>query len=306
MFLSNSGTEAVEAAIKLARFSTGRQYLIGFYQSFHGRSMGSVTLTASKAKYRANFGPMLPSVYHSFYGDFEYLEEVLFTRMVSPGEVAAIVVESWLGEGGYVLPPEGWFRYLRELCDRHGILLVCDEVQSGMGRSGTMWAIEQEGVQPDIITAGKGIASGLPLGAMIARDDVMSWEPGAHGSTYGGSPVPCAAALATLDVIEEEGLMANASRMGELFLARPARGRDAPPDHHRRPRAARSGSVCRSATTTGRRPSSRPASTVGCSRSGCGDDAIRISPPLVFREDQVRAALEIFEEAVAEVEAAGS
>ena len=148
VFLSNSGTEAVEAAMKLARFSTGRQYLIGFYQSFHGRSMGSVTLTASKAKYRANFGPMLPSVYHSFYGDFEYLEEVLFKRIVSPGEVAAIVVESWLGEGGYVLPPEGWFRYLRELCDRHGILLVCDEVQSGMGRSGTMWPSSRRACSP--------------------------------------------------------------------------------------------------------------------------------------------------------------
>ena len=149
-FLTNSGTEAVEAAIKLARYATGRQYLIGFYQSFHGRSMGSVTLTASKARYRTGFGPMMPSVYHSFYGDFEYLEQVLFKRIVSPTEVAAIVVESWLGEGGYVLPPEGWFTYLRELCDRHGILLVCDEVQSGMGRSGTMWAIEQEGIAPDI------------------------------------------------------------------------------------------------------------------------------------------------------------
>jgi 4-aminobutyrate aminotransferase len=305
VFLSNSGTEAVEAAMKLARFSTGRQYLIGFYQSFHGRSMGSVTLTASKAKYRANFGPMLPSVYHSFYGDFEYLEEVLFKRMVSPGEVAAIVVESWLGEGGYVLPPDGWFRYLRELCDRHGILLVCDEVQSGMGRSGTMWAIEQEGVRPDIITAGKGIASGLPLGAMIARDDVMSWEPGAHGSTYGGSPVPCAAALATLDVIEDEGLMANASRMGEIFLEglrgvasrhpiiSDVRGRAlwiglSFGDHDR-------------ATAVEHACFHR-----GLLALGCGDDAIRISPPLVFREDQVRSALEVFEEAVVEVEAAGS
>jgi 4-aminobutyrate aminotransferase len=305
VFLSNSGTEAVEAAMKLARFSTGRQYLIGFYQSFHGRSMGSVTLTASKAKYRANFGPMLPSVYHSFYGDFEYLEEVLFKRMVSPGEVAAIVVESWLGEGGYVLPPEGWFRYLRELCDRHGILLVCDEVQSGMGRSGTMWAIEQEGVQPDIITAGKGIASGLPLGAMIARDDVMSWEPGAHGSTYGGSPVPCAAALATLDVIEEEGLMANASRMGELFLAglREVAGRH-PIITDVRGRALWIG------LSFGDHDRATAVEQAcfhkGLLALGCGDDAIRISPPLVFREDQVRAALEVFEEAVAEVERAGT
>jgi 4-aminobutyrate aminotransferase len=305
VFLSNSGTEAVEAAIKLARFSTGRQYLIGFYQSFHGRSMGSVSLTASKAKYRANFGPMLPSVYHSFYGDFEYLEEVLFTRMVSPGEVAAIVVESWLGEGGYVLPPEGWFRYLHDLCDRHGILLICDEVQSGMGRSGTMWAIEQEGVVPDIVTAGKGIASGLPLGAMIARDDVMSWEPGAHGSTYGGSPVPCAAALATLDVIEEEGLMANAARVGEVFLAglREVAGRH-PIITDVRGRALWIGLSFGDhdrATAVEQACFRR-----GLLALGCGDDAIRISPPLIFREDQVRAALEVFEEAVVEVEAAGS
>ena len=305
VFLSNSGTEAVEAAVKLARFSTGRQYLIGFYQSFHGRSMGSVSLTASKAKYRANFGPMLPSVYHSFYGDFDYIEQVLFTRMVSPGEVAAIVVESWLGEGGYVLPPEGWFRYLRELCDRHGILLVCDEVQSGMGRSGTMWAIEQEGVTPDIITAGKGIASGLPLGAMIARDDVMSWETGAHGSTYGGSPVPCAAALATMDVIEEEGLMANASNMGELFLTglREVAGRH-PIITDVRGRALWIG------LSFGDHDRAAAVELACFQRGllalGCGDDAIRISPPLVVREDQARAALEVFEEAVVEVEAAGS
>ena len=239
---TNSGTEAVEAAIKLARYATGRQYLIGFYQSFHGRSMGSVSLTASKAKYRTHFGPMLPSVYHSFYGDFDYLEEVLFKRVVSPGEVAAIVVESWLGEGGYVLPPEGWFRYLRELCDHHGILLVCDEVQSGVGRSGTMWAIEQEGVTPDIITSGKGIASGLPLGAMIAREDLMVWELGAHGSTYGGSPLSCAAALATFDVIEREGLMANASAVGEVLLAGFRDIASPPPAHHRR---ARPGAVDR-------------------------------------------------------------
>jgi 4-aminobutyrate aminotransferase len=214
-------------------------------------------------------------------------------------------VESWLGEGGYVLPPEGWFTYLRDLCDRHGILLVCDEVQSGMGRSGTMWAIEQEGVTPDIVTAGKGIASGLPLGAMIARDDMMSWEPGAHGSTYGGSPVPCAAALATLDVIEEEGLMANASAVGELFLAglREVAGRH-PIITEVRGRALWIGLSFRDHDTS-------VEVEQACFRSGllalgCGDDAIRISPPLVFREDQVRAALEVFEEAVAEVERAGS
>ena len=305
VFLSNSGTEAVEAAIKLARHTTDRQYLIGFYGSFHGRSMGSVTLTASKAKYRERFGPMLPSVYHSFYGDFDYIEQVLFQRVVTPGEVAAIVVESWLGEGGYVLPPEGWFRYLRDLCDRHGILLVCDEVQSGAGRSGTMWAIEQEGVTPDIITAGKGIASGLPLGAMIARDEVMTWEPGAHGSTYGGSPVPCAAALATLDVIEDEGLMTNASAVGSIFLDGL---RDIATRHpiitEVRGRALWIGLsfVDHDRATAVEHASFRR----GLLALGCGDDAIRISPPLVFREDQARCALAVFEEAVAEVEAAGS
>jgi 4-aminobutyrate aminotransferase len=304
-FLTNSGTEAVEAAIKLARYATGRQYLIGFYQSFHGRSMGSVTLTASKAKYRTNFGPMLPSVYHSFYGDFDHIEQVLFKRMVSPNEVAAIVVESWLGEGGYILPPEGWFTYLRDLCDRHGILLVCDEVQSGMGRSGKMWAIQHEGVEPDIVISGKGIASGLPLGGMIARADLMNWDLGAHGSTYGGSPLSCAAALATLDVMRDEDLLGNAARVGDVLLAGlrdiasrhplviEVRGKAMWiglqfPDHER-----------------------AAAVEIAAFRRGllvltCGDDAIRVSPPLVLREDQARAALEIFEEAVAEVEAAAS
>jgi 4-aminobutyrate aminotransferase len=241
-------------------------------------------------------------VYHSFYGDFEYLEEVLFKRIVSPTEVAAIVVESWLGEGGYVLPPAGWFTYLRELCDRHGILLVCDEVQSGMGRSGTMWAIEQEGVTPDVITAGKGIASGLPLGAMIARDDLMTWELGAHGSTYGGSPISCAAALATFDVIEHEGLLENAKAVGELFLQGCREIAERHPivtevrvralwiglqfDSHDRAAAVEQAAFKR-----------------GLLMLGCGDDAIRISPPLVFREDQARASLELFEETIAAVEA---
>lgn len=303
-FLSNSGTEAVEAALKLARYATGRQYLIGMYQSFHGRTMGSVTLTASKAKYRTNFGPMLPGVYHSFYGDFDYIEEVLFKRIVSPTEVAAIVVESWLGEGGYILPPEGWFTYLRELCDKHGILLICDEVQSGVGRSGTMWAIEQEGITPDIITAGKGIASGLPLGAMIARADLMSWDLGSHGSTYGGSPVSCAAALATLDVIQEEALMDNASKVGDIFLE----GLRDIAERHPIISEVRGRALWIGLGFADREKASaveQASFRKGLLMLGCGDDAIRISPPLVFREDQALAALEIFEEAVAEVEAAG-
>ncbi len=304
-FLTNSGTEAVEAAIKLARYATGRQYLIGFYQSFHGRSMGSVSLTASKAKYRTNFGPLLPSVYHSFYGDFDYLEDVLFKRVVSPTEVAAIVVESWLGEGGYVLPPEGWFRYLRELCDKHGILLICDEVQSGMGRGGTMWAIEQEGVAPDVITAGKGIASGLPLGAMMARDDLMKWELGSHGSTYGGSPISCAAALATFDVIEEEGLLENARAVGEVFLE----GCRAIAERHPIVQDVRGRALWIGLSFEDHQQAIAVEQTSfakGLLMLGCGDDAIRISPALNFREDQARASLEIFEEAIAEVESAGS
>jgi len=266
--------------------------------------MGSVSLTASKAKYRTNFGPLMPSVYHSFYGDFEYLEEVIFKRMVSPTEVAAVIVESWLGEGGYVLPPDGWFRYLRDLCDRYGILLVCDEVQSGMGRSGTMWAIQQEGVQPDVITAGKGIASGLPLGAMIAREDLMRWELGSHGSTYGGSPVSCAAALATFDVIRDEGLIENARTVGEVFLA----GSRAIAERHPILREVRGRALWIGLSFSDHRQAlavEQAAFRKGLLVLGCGDDAIRISPALNIREDQALAALEIFEEAVAEVEAGG-
>ena len=300
-FLTNSGTEAVEAAIKLARYRTRRQYLIGMFQSFHGRSMGSVTLTASKAKYRANFGPMLPSVYHSIYGDFEYLEELTFKRLVPPNEVAAIVVETWLGEGGYVLPPEGWFTYLRDLCDRHGILLICDEVQCGMGRSGKVWAFEHEGIEPDIVVSGKGIASGMPLGAMIAREDLMSWEIGAHGSTYGGSPLSCAAALATFDVMEEEGLLANATAVGDVLLAglRDIASRH-PLIHDVRGKALWIGMGFADHRTAA--DVEIAAFRKGLLLLTCGDDAVRISPPLVLREDQARTALEILEDVIAEVE----
>jgi 4-aminobutyrate aminotransferase len=303
-FLTNSGTEAVEAAIKLARFASGRQYLIGMFQSFHGRSMGSVTLTASKAKYRTNFGPMLPSVYHTFYGDFEYLDDVVFKRLVSPTEVAAIVVESWLGEGGYVLPPDGWFSYLRELCDRHGILLVCDEVQSGMGRSGKMWAIEHEGVEPDILISGKGIASGLPLGAMIAREDLMVWDLGSHGSTYGGSPLSCAAALATFDVIRDEDLLGNANRVGSILLD----GLRHVQTRHPLIREVRGKALWIGLGFADHEVAEaveHVAFRRGLLMLSCGDDAIRVSPPLVFREDQAREALRIFEEVVAEVESVG-
>jgi 4-aminobutyrate aminotransferase len=315
-FLTNSGTEAVEAAIKLARWATGRQYVIAFYGSFHGRSYGSVSLTASKVSYRAGFGPLLPGVLHAYYGDgrdmpvpprgdeegfptIEHLEGFLMRRIVAPEEVAAIVVEPVLGEGGYIVPPDGWLQALRELCDRHGILLICDEVQSGMGRTGKMWAVEHFGVEPDIVLSGKGIASGMPLGAMVAKASVMTWTKGTHGSTYGGNPLSCAAAIATLDVIRSEELLENAAKVGELLMnglrdvesrydaVREVRGLGLMigielPDH------AAAAAVERGAFDR------------GLLMLGCGEASIRMSPPLVFREDQARVALELFEEVVAE------
>ncbi len=235
VFLTNSGTEAVEGAIKLARAATGRQYVISFFGAFHGRSYGSVSLTASKAKYHAGFGPLLPGVLRAPYGychrcplnltypscdlaTVDYLEQTLFRYEVEPSEVAAVVVEPILGEGGYVVPPPGWLAKLKATCERHGILLVADEVQSGVGRTGRMWAIEHTGVEPDVLCSAKGIASGLPLGAFMARADLMTWGVGAHGSTYGGSPVPCAAGLATLEVLRGEKLLDNATEQGSYLL----------------------------------------------------------------------------------------
>ena len=297
-FLTNSGTEAVEAGIKLARYATGRQYVIAFFGSFHGRSYGSVSLTASKARYRTGFGPLLPGVLHSFFGDFEYLEEVLFKRLVSPHEVAAIVVEPILGEGGYVLPPEGWFRYLRELCTRHGILLVADEVQSGMGRTGKMWAMQHFGAEPDILLVGKGIASGMPLGAMVARDDLMTWEIGAHGSTYGGNPLSCAAALATIDLIED-GLIENAERVGSFLLdgLRDMQARR-PLIKEVRGLGLMIGIEFQDHDTM--IAVEQAAFRRGLLVLGAGDDVVRMCPPLVFRRDQAETALEVFEGAVAE------
>jgi 4-aminobutyrate aminotransferase len=236
-FLTNSGTEAVEAAIKLARHHTGRTDLIAFYGSFHGRSCGSLSLTASKAKYRRGFGPLLPGVHHAHFATCSHcpvgatfpgcdiqcvrdrIERDLFGHTVAPDRVAAIVVEPVLGEGGYVVPPREFLVRLRELCDQHGILLVFDEVQAGMGRTGKMFAAEHFGVLPDIITVAKGIASGFPLGAMMGRSSVMTWSPATHGSTCGGNPVAIAAALATIDLLEG-GLCENAAAVGAQLKER--------------------------------------------------------------------------------------
>jgi 4-aminobutyrate aminotransferase len=299
-FLTNSGTEAVEAAIKLARYSTGRQYIIAMLGSFHGRSYGSLSLTASKAKYRAGFGPLLPGVHHTVFGDEQHLQ-MLFERLVSPSEVAAIVVEPILGEGGYVLPPEGWFEYLRGVCDEHGILLVADEVQSGMGRTGKLWAIQHFGVEPDIVLAGKGIASGMPLGALIARESLMTWEVGAHGSTYGGNPLSCAAALATLELIEA-GLMDNAREVGGVLIEGFRQIQERKPAI-RDVRGLGLMIGIEFADHDTMVAVEQAAFHRGLLVLGCGDDVIRMSPPLVLRRDQADTALQIFEEAVAEVEA---
>jgi 4-aminobutyrate aminotransferase len=298
-FLTNSGTEAVEAAIKLARYTTERQYVIAFYGSFHGRSYGSVSLGASKAKYRTGFGPMLPGMLHSFYGDFDYIQDVLFKHMVSPHEVAAIFVEPVLGEGGYVVPPDGWLAYLRRLCDEHGILLVADEVQCGMGRTGKMWAIEHFGVEPDILLSAKGIASGMPLGAMVAREDLMTWGFGAHGSTYGGNPVSCAAALATIDLVEN-GLMQNAAEVGG-FLLDGLRGLQTRHPMVRDVRGLGLMIGIEFADHDHMVAVEQAAFRRGLLALGCGENAIRMSPPLVFRKDQAETAVEVLEEAVAEV-----
>src|SRR5213594_2611577 len=234
-FFGNSGTEATEAAIKLARYHTRRQNIVAFFGAFHGRSLGSLSLTASKAIQRRGFGPLMPGVYHGPYPDtyrcplgvpaercaaacIDYIEHQIFTHLVSPDEVAAIVVEPIQGEGGYVVAPDEFLQRLRELTRQHGILLVADEVQTGMGRSGKMFAIEFTGVEPDMMAIAKGIASGLPLGVAVARAGLMAWPPGAHASTFGGNPVSCAAALATIKLLRDR-LVANAAEVGGHLMA---------------------------------------------------------------------------------------
>jgi 4-aminobutyrate aminotransferase len=233
-FFSNSGTEAVEAAIKLARYHTKRYGIIGFLGSFHGRTLGSLSVTSSKAIQRRGFGPPLGGVYHAPFpipyrrppGQSEeecgeaavaYVEEQILVHLVSPDEVAAIIVEPIQGEGGYVVPPASFFARLRELTRKHGILLIADEVQSGMGRTGKMFGIEHFGVEPDVIAVAKGVASGLPLGITTARAEVMTWAPGAHANTFGGNPLACAAAMATISLVKDS-LMANAATVGEYLL----------------------------------------------------------------------------------------
>lgn len=238
LYYGNSGAEAIECALKLARYHTGRKNIISFFGAFHGRTMGALSLTGSKAQQKRRFGPFVPGVTHvpypyAYQAGMEdgseseeygvacarFIEETLFKTTLPPEEVAAIFVEPILGEGGYVVAPDSFLREIRSICDRHGILMVVDEVQSGVGRTGKWWAIEHSGVQPDIVCSAKGLASGMPLGVCIAKASVMDWAPGSHASTFGGNPVAIAAALATLRILEREG-KDNAATQGAMMLER--------------------------------------------------------------------------------------
>ena len=312
VFLTNSGTEAVEGAIKLARYHTHRPGIIAFEGGFHGRTMGALSLTNSKVKQRAGFGPLVPMVHHAPFprvrawregsggdgtAELEHLRGTIFGRQIAPADVAAIVVEPIQGEGGYFPAPRAFLAGLRELCDEHGILLIADEIQSGLGRTGRWWAIEESGIEPDIITTAKGIASGMPIGAFIARDSVWTWPPGAHGSTFAGNPVCAAAALATLDVIESEGL-ANAAAMGDRLragLERVAEGRPGVRDI----RGVGLMLGVEFATHDAAEAVQQAAFERGLLTLECGESSLRFSPPLIVDAASVDTAIELFAEALA-------
>ncbi len=334
-FMTNSGTESVEAALKLARYSTGRSQFIGFLGAFHGRTMGAVSITASKPIYRRDFYPMLNGVVHvpfpdpyrpllvpdpgEEYGEtvVRYIEKQIFDHVLPAEEVAGIIVEPIQGEGGYVLPAEGFFPALRKLCDRYDILLIVDEVQSGMGRTGKWWAIENFGIEPDIVCAAKGIASGMPLGAMIARKSIVTWGKGAHGNTYGGNPLACVAALATIDLLET-GYIQNAAEVGEYLIEalEEIKARHLA-DNHPGIGDVRGLGLMIGVEMVKNSRSKEPAEELrenivenafkrGLLLLGCGKSTIRFAPPLSVTRQEVDEALKIFEEAllVSEKEAA--
>jgi 4-aminobutyrate aminotransferase len=300
-FLTNSGTEAVEASLKLARQHTQRTAIVAFRGGFHGRTMGALSLTASKGKYRRGFGPFLSGVFHATYGDLDSVVE-LFSTVAPAEDVAAVVVEPVLGEGGYIVPPADFLPGLRALCDLHGIMLVFDEVQSGMGRTGKMFAAEHTGVVPDILLVAKGIASGMPLGAMMAPREIMTWPAGSHGSTIAGNPVAIAAGLATLDLLEG-GLLVNSARVGvrlQKMLSDKLAG--VPGVIEVRGVGLMIGVELESHDLS-------EAVAQLCFRRGllvleCGKKAIRFSPPLILTEAQAAVTADVFAKAVADARAA--
>jgi len=306
VLLTNSGAEAVEAAFKVARHHSNRKWAIAFHGAFHGRTMGALSLTSSKVRQKERFGPLVPMVAHVPYGNVDAIENELFKRQMSPEEVAAVFVEAIQGEGGYVLPPPDFLKHLRELCDRYGILLVCDEIQCGTGRTGKWFGFQHFGIVPDIILVAKGLASGMPLGAMIARADIMNWPPGAQGSTFGGNPVCCAAALATLDLIEST-YMANAATLGKRLVAEL---REICEQRKILANARGLGLMC--AADVVNRKSGKPdpklrekllrcAFERGLVLLPCGESAVRFCPPLCINETQLDVGLKLFDESLAMV-----
>jgi len=325
-YYGNSGTEAIECALKLARYHTQRQNVIAFYGAFHGRTMGALSLTASKPQQKRRFAPLVPGVTHVRFPDVyrdagsenpeayalscaRFIEDKLFRTMLPPEEVAAIFVEPVQGEGGYVVAPNVFLQELRRISDRHGILLVADEIQSGVGRTGKWWAIEHAGVQPDILCVAKGIASGMPLGITVTKAEIMDWVPGSHASTFGGNPVCVAAALATLDVIEREGLLGNATAVGNHMLKRMA---DWPKKHPLvgdvRGRGLMLGvEMVKDKKTKEYAAAERDrivqaAFERGILFLGCGPSTIRIAPPLTVTKAEADTALDVLDESVSVVE----
>jgi 4-aminobutyrate aminotransferase len=325
-FMTNSGTESIEAAIKLARYTTKRTEFIGFLGGFHGRTMGAVTFTASKASYHRGFFPLMNGVVHvpfpdpyrpilasrpgEDYGEtvVRYIEEEILGRILPADAVAGILVEPIQGEGGYIVPTPGFFPALRRLCDRHGILLIADEVQSGVGRTGKWWAIEHFGVEPDIFCVAKGIASGMPLGLMVARKSIVTWPKGSHGNTYGGNPLSCAAALATLEVIENE-LLENASRAGTFAMEKLR----AMQERHPTIGEVRGIGLMIGIEFVYDRQTKQHADDLrdrivdlafekGLLTLGAGRNVIRISPPLSVSTAELEEGLTILEQAIAQAE----
>src|SRR6478672_6378964 len=318
VFFSNSGAEASESALKLARHHTRRSRLVAFFGGFHGRTYGAMSLSASKLPHRRGFSPLVPDVHHVPFprncaecsvgngcGCVAEIEEILFRRTAPPDEVAAIFIEPVQGEGGYHPAPPAFLRALRELCDRYGILLVADEVQSGMGRTGKMFAVEHAGVEPDIICLAKGVASGLPLGAIIAKADVMDWPPGSHASTFGGNPVACRAALATIDLLKRE-YMANADARGHQLRSGL---RDLTERHECLAHVRGLGLMTAVDVITetgdydpkGREAVIQAAFRRGLLLLGCGESGVRFCPPLCVTEEQVNTCLRLLDEVVSEV-----
>jgi 4-aminobutyrate aminotransferase len=304
VYLCNSGAEAVETSLKLARTATGRPAIVSFLGGFHGRTMGAISLTASKAKYRGGMGPLVGGIHHAPYGrerDLDWFDEVLFDKIVPAAEVAAVIVEPVQGEGGYIVPEAGFLQGLRELCDRHGILFVADEIQSGAGRTGRMWAVEHFGVEPDILLTAKGIASGMPLAAVVARAEVLeAWSAGAHGSTYGGNPVACAAALATLELLAD-GLVDAAAARGAQGLSALRELQAAYPETIVDARGLGLMLALELATPELAEAVEYEAFTRGLLVLGCGRRSVRLSPPLVIDEAHMARGLEVLAEAVAAV-----